>query len=85
MVPQVAVDDGLSSDPFSFYQDIRPQPEADLDGSEIVDALVIAAVFVVGYEGLDLRFEITGEAVIFQQDAAIKDLIAAARYCRGLS
>ncbi len=55
---QAAVGDGLSFDPFSFCQDDRPASEVDVGGSEIVDALVVARVVVIGDEGLDLGLKI---------------------------
>ena len=41
--------------------------EIDVGGSEIVEALVIAAMVVTLDEGRDLGFEITREEVVFQQ------------------
>ena len=66
---QAAVGDGLSFDPFSFCQDGATPPAVDVGRGEIVDALVVSAVVVVGNEGFDLGFEIAGQEVIFQQDA----------------
>jgi hypothetical protein len=66
LVLQAAVGDGLSLDPFSFCQDSATPPSEDVGGGEIVDALVVAAVVVVGNESFDLGFEISGQEVIFQ-------------------
>ena len=55
---QAAVGDGLSFDPFSLCQDDRPASEADVGGSEIVDALVVATVVVIGDEGFDVGLKI---------------------------
>jgi hypothetical protein len=68
-VLQAAVGDGLSFDPFSFCQDGATPPVVDVGRGEIVDALVVSAVVVVGNEGFDLGFEIAGQEVIFQQAA----------------
>jgi hypothetical protein len=51
--------DGVAFDPFSFQQDGLFTSKVDVGRGEIVDALVIAAVIVVGHEGLDLVFQIT--------------------------
>ena len=79
---QAAVGDGLSFDPFSFCQDGATPPAVDVGRGEIVDALVVSAVVVVGNEGFDLGFEIAGQEVIFQQDAVLEGL---ARSCPGSS
>ena len=74
---QAAVGDGLSFDPFSFCQDGATPPAVDVGRGEIVDALVVSAVVVVGNEGFDLGFEIAGQEVIFQQDAVLERLVPA--------
>ena len=61
---QAAVGDGLSFDPFSFCQDDRSASEVDVGGSEIVDALAVATVVVIGDEGLDLGLEIARQVVV---------------------
>ena len=74
---QAAIGNGLSFDPFSFCQNIRRPPEVDIGGGKIIDALVVAAVVVVGDERRDLGFEIAGQEVIFQQDAVFEGLVPA--------
>ena len=74
---QAAVGDGLSFDPFSFCQDDGPASEVDVGGSEIVDALVVARVVVIGDESLDLGLEIARQVVVFQQDAVFEGLVPA--------
>ena len=59
---QAAVGDGLSFDPFSFCQDGWTASGVDVGRGEIVDALVVAAVVVVGDESRDLGFEIAVRA-----------------------
>ena len=59
-VLQAAVSNGLSLDPFSFGHDGWAASEVDVGRGEIVDALVVSAVVVVGDEGFDLGFEIAG-------------------------
>ena len=74
---QSAVCDGLSFDPFSFCQGGGPAPEVDVRRGEIVDALVVPAVVIVGDEGFDLGFEIAGQEVVLQQDAVLERLVPA--------
>jgi hypothetical protein len=66
---QAACSDGLPFDPFSFCQDGWTASAVDIGWSEIVDALVVAAVVVVGDEGRDLGLEIAGQVIVLQQDA----------------
>ena len=57
---QAPVLDGLSFDPFPFQQDGLAASEVDIDGREVIQALVVAPVVVVLDEGAELGFEITG-------------------------
>ena len=69
--------DGFSLDPFSFFDDgIRPS-EVGVGGCHVAQALVIALMIVVFDEGLDLRFEIAGQEVVFQQDPVLQCLMPA--------
>ena len=72
---QAAVGDGLSFDPFSFCQDGWTASEVDVGRGEVVDALVVAAMVVVGNKSRDLGFEIAGQEVVFQQDAVFQGLV----------
>jgi hypothetical protein len=76
---EATVGDSLSLDPLSFCQDGATPPAVDVGRGEIVDALVVSAVVVVGNEGFDLGFEIAGQEVIFQQDAVLEGLVPAKR------
>ena len=69
-VLHASVGNGLSLDSLSFCQDTGAAPAVDVGWGEIVDALVVTAAIVVVDEGGNLRFEIAGQEVIFQQDAA---------------
>jgi hypothetical protein len=62
---QAAVGNGLSFDPLSFCQDGWTASEVDVGWGEIVDALVVTPMIVVGDEGFDLGFEIAGQVVVF--------------------
>ena len=44
--------------------DDRPTSEVDFGGGEIVDALVVATVVVIGDEGFDVDFDNTREVVV---------------------
>ena len=71
-VYQSASLDSFAFDPFSFQQDGLTASEVDVGWGEVVDALVIAAVVVVGHEGLDLVSQIAGQIVVLQQDAVLE-------------
>ena len=53
--------------PFSFQQDGLTAPEVDIGWRQIVDALVVAQVIVVGDEGFDPSLELAGQIVVLQQ------------------
>jgi hypothetical protein len=53
--------------PFPSCQDGRAPSEVDIRRGEVVDALVVAAMVVVGDKGGDLGFEIAGQVAVFQQ------------------
>src|SRR3977135_4054457 len=59
----------------AFCEDCLSSPEVDIGRSEVVEALVIADVVIVRDEGVDLPFEITGQIVVFEQDAALQGLV----------
>ena len=50
-VMQASVLDSFAFDPFSFQQDDLTAPEVDIGRRQVVDALVVAQVIVVGDEG----------------------------------
>jgi hypothetical protein len=58
-------------------------PAIDVGGGEIVDAFVVSAVVVVVDEGGNLRFEIAGQEVVFQQDAVLEGLVPAFDFALG--
>ena len=76
-VLQATVGNGVPFDPLSFGQDRRAAPAVDVGRRKIVDALVVSAVVVVVDESGNLRFEIAGQEVIFQQDAVLEGLMPA--------
>ena len=77
----------MEGPPFDFLplvQDGLCPPEVDVGGREIAEALVVAPVVVVIDEGLDLRFEITRQIVVFEQDAVLQGLMPALDLALGL-
>src|SRR5271170_3785381 len=76
-VVQAAVGDGLLFNPFSFCQNCRTSAAVGVGRGEVVDALVVSAVVVVGDERRDLGFEVAGQEVVFQQDAVLEGLVPA--------
>src|SRR5258708_7843137 len=58
---QASVLDGFAFDPFSFQQDGLTASEVDVGRRQIVDALVVAQVIVVGDEGFDPSLELAGD------------------------
>ena len=69
--------DGLSFDPFSLLQDGLAASEVDIGRGEVLQALVIASMVVLIDKGIDLLPEITGQVVVFQQDAVLQRLMPA--------
>ena len=63
-VKQASVLDGFAFDPFSFQQDGLTAPEVDIGRRQIVDALVVAQVIVVGDEGFDPNLKLAGQIVV---------------------
>ncbi len=76
-VKQAPMFDGLPLDPFTLFDDRGSSTEVGVSGRHIVQALVVTLVVVVLDEGLDLSLEITGQEVVFQQDAVFQGLVPA--------
>ncbi len=66
--------DSLSFNLFSLFQDDLTPSEVDIGRGQIIDALVIAVVVVVIHEGFNAGLKISGEEVVFQQDAVLQGL-----------
>ena len=65
----------LLFDPFPLFQNGFVTPEVDICGCDFAQALVVALVVVVIDKGFDLGFEIAGQELVFQQDAALQSLM----------
>ncbi len=81
---QAPVFDGLAIDLLPFDQDGLAAPEVDIGGGEVCQALVVAPMIVMGDEGIDLGFEVTGQVVVFQQDPVLQRLVPAFDLALGL-
>ncbi|MEY9880507.1 hypothetical protein ABIA43_002041 [Bradyrhizobium sp. USDA 328] len=69
---QAAGCDGIALNAFSLGEDCPSPAEVDIGRREVVDALMVADVIVVFDEGPDLSFEVTGQAVVVEQNAALE-------------
>ena len=74
---QASLLDGQSLDPFALGEDGLPAVEVDIGGREIAEALVRSGIVVMLDEGRDLPFKVTGQIVIFEQDAVLQGLVPA--------
>ena len=74
---QAPMFDGLSLDPFALADDGLGPAEVGISGRHVVQALVVALVIVMLDERLDLAFEVTGQEVVFQEDAVLQSLVPA--------
>src|ERR1039458_8138231 len=83
-VLQASKFDGLSLDSFSSLGDGRSSAEVSIGGGYIFQALVIAPVVIVLNERLDLLLEVTGQEVIFQEDAVLQGLVPALYFALSL-
>ena len=83
-VLQAPIFDGLSFDPFPLFDDGWCPAEVGVGGRHVAEALVVALVVVVLDEGLDLGLKVTGQEVIFQQDAVFQGLVLAFDLALGL-
>jgi len=83
-VEQASLSDCLLLDALALEQDGLCSAAVDVGGCEIVQAFMVAMVVVVLHEGVDLRFELTGEVVVLEQDAVLKRLMPALDLALGL-
>jgi len=74
-VKQASRFDGLPFDPFSLFQNGLAVSEVDICRGEVLQALVIAPVVVMLDKGIDLSPEITGQVLVFQQNAVLEALV----------
>ena len=68
----------------ALLQDFITAAEVDVSGREVVQALVVAAMVVVIDKGVDLVGEVTGQEIVFQEDAVFERLVPALDLALGL-
>ena len=83
-VLQAPMFDGLSFDLGALGEDGGTVSEVDIGRGQVVEALVVPAVIIVADERLDLRLEVAGQIVVFQQDAVFEGLVLALDLSLGL-
>ena len=74
---QTAFADGQLLDLSPSLDDGVMMPEVDVGWGEVAEALVVAPVVVSIDEGADLRFQVSGQVVVLQQDAILQGLVSA--------
>ena len=77
MVRQSSLFDGLFLGALPSFDDGLVPSEVDVGGREVAKALVVEPVIVVLYEGADLRFQVSWQVVVFEQDAVFQSLVPA--------
>ena len=55
-----------------------------IGGRDVAEALVVAVVVIVIDESADLAFEVTGQVMVFQQDAVFQGLVPTLDLALGL-
>ncbi len=61
--------DGAFFDLLPPFNDGRVPSEVDVGRCEIAEAFMVSAVVVMLDEGVDLVFKVSGQVIVFQQDA----------------
>ena len=67
--------DGQFFDPFSPFDDGGVAAEVGIGGRDVAEALVVAVVVIVIEKSADLAFKVSGQKIIFQQDAVFQGLV----------
>ena len=75
LVRQSSLFDGLFLDALPSFDDGLVPSEVDVGGREVAKALVVAPVIVVLHEGADLRFQVSRQVVVFEQEAVLQGLM----------
>ena len=81
---RTALSDCLLLDLFPFSENGFVASEVDVCGCDVVQALVVALVIVVIDESPNLAFEIARQAIVFQQNTVLHDLMPAFDFALGL-
>jgi hypothetical protein len=67
--------DGAVSDRFTLEEDGLTTTEVNIGWCQIGDAFMVAQMFVVADVVSDFLFEITGQVIVFEQDAVLEGLV----------
>ena len=76
--------DGLAFDPFVLSDDGVGSAEVGIGGCDVAQAFVVTAMVVMLDERLDLGLKVTGQEVVFEQDAVLEGLVPAFDLALGL-
>ena len=76
-VKQASVLDSLLFYFFALQENCLPPSEVYVGWREVLQALVISLVIIIGDEGLDLIFKIARKKVIFEEDTVLQGLMPA--------
>ena len=68
---QATVCNGCAFDLRTLIQDCLSSAEVDISWSEIIDALVIALIVIIGHEGFGLAFQFTEQVVGVKQNSIL--------------
>jgi hypothetical protein len=69
--------DGLPFDSLALFDDGCGPAEVGAGWCDVIQALVVALVIVMLDEGADPGLKITGQEVVFEQDAVLEGLLPA--------
>ena len=76
-VLQAPMLDGPAFDPFALFDDGCGPAEVGVGWCDVIQALVVALVIVMLDKGADPSLKITGQEVVFEQDAVLEGLVPA--------
>ena len=74
---QASILDCFAFGPFAAVEDGLSAPEVNIGGRQITQAFVVSMVVIVLDEAADVRFEIAGQVIVFEQDAVLQRLVPA--------
>ena len=75
LMVQAAGLDGQFFDPIPPFDDCGMAAKVGISGRDVADALVVAVVVIVIDESADLAFKVSGQVIVFQQDAVFQGLV----------
>ena len=84
LMVQAAVLDGQFFDPVPPFDDGGVAAEVGVGGRDVAETLVVAVIVIVIDESAYLAFEVSGQVIIFQQDAVFQGLVPTLDLALGL-